>query len=96
MQLFAYMEPYVFRIVPVFGTVRGCVDVVSFHALLRFKIEYRYHLSVILWIHNLPVGTCIWRTAGRCCRNSVSDSSRVWKLTTATHLRMGLGPIFTY
>ena len=35
MQLFAYMEPYVFRIVPVFGTVRGCVDVVSFHALLQ-------------------------------------------------------------
>ena len=31
--------------------------------------------------------TCIWRTAGRCCRNSVSDRSRAWKLTSSTHTR---------
>jgi hypothetical protein len=44
---------------------RGCVDGVSFHGLLQSEAEFWHHLRVVLWIHNLPVGTCIWRTAGR-------------------------------
>ena len=35
MQLFAYIEPYVFRIVHVIWTAQGCVDMVSFHGQLR-------------------------------------------------------------
>jgi hypothetical protein len=61
------------RIVHVFWTARGCVDGVSFYGLLRSKTEFRQHLPVVLRIHNLPNGTCIWRTAGRCFRNSVSE-----------------------
>ena len=32
MQMFAYVQPYLFRIVHVFWTACGCVDGVSFHA----------------------------------------------------------------
>jgi hypothetical protein len=32
---------------------RGCVDGVSFHALLRSDIEFRQHLPVVLRIHVL-------------------------------------------
>jgi hypothetical protein len=32
---------------------RGCVDEVSFHALLLSKIEFRQHLLVVLQIHVL-------------------------------------------
>ena len=31
--MFAYVQPYLFRIVHVFWTACGCVDGVSFHAL---------------------------------------------------------------
>ena len=96
MQIFAYVWPYLFRIVHVFWTARGCVDGFSFHGLLWSGTEFRHHLPVVLRIHNLLARTCIWRTAGRCCRNSVSDRSRAWKLTPSTHPRVGLGPIFTY
>jgi hypothetical protein len=32
---------------------RGCVDGVSFHALLRSEIEFWQHLPAVLWIHVL-------------------------------------------
>ena len=48
MQLFAYMEPYVFRIVHVIWTAQGCVDMVSFHGQLRSVPEFRHHLPVVL------------------------------------------------
>jgi hypothetical protein len=35
MHIFAYPQMYLFQIVHVFWTARGCVDDVSFHALLR-------------------------------------------------------------
>ena len=95
MQNFAYVRPYLFRIVHVFWTTRGCIDGVSFHVLLAFETEYQHHFPVVLRIHNLSSGTCIWRTAAKCCRNSVPDWSRAWKSTQATHLRVGLGPILT-
>jgi hypothetical protein len=76
LQNFAYLWMYLFRIVHIFWTVCGCVDGVSFYGLLRSEIEFRQRLPVVLRIHNLHNGTCIWRTAGRCCQNSVSDWSR--------------------
>src|SRR6185312_8885959 len=96
MQLFAYMEPYVFRIVHVIWTAQGCVDMVSFHGQLRSVPEFWHHLRVVLRIHNLLDRMCIWRAAGRCCRNFVSATSGSWKPTISTHPRVGLGPIFTY
>ena len=48
MQIFAYLQMYQFRIVHVFWTARGCVDGVSFHALLRSEKECRRHLPVVL------------------------------------------------
>jgi hypothetical protein len=48
MQIFAYPQIYLFRIVHVFWTARGCVDGVSFHALLRSETEFRRHLHVVL------------------------------------------------
>jgi len=60
---------------------------VSFHVLLGSEMEFRHHLPVVLRIHTLPSRMCIKRTAGRCCRNSVSDQSRAWKLTSSTHPR---------
>ena len=60
---------------------------VSFNGPLRSEAEFRHHLPVVLGIHNLPFGMCIWRTAGRCCRNSVSDRSGSWKLTASMHPR---------
>jgi hypothetical protein len=36
---FAYLRLYLFRIVHVFWTARGCVVEVSFHAPLRFENE---------------------------------------------------------
>jgi len=85
MQIFAYLYPYLFRIVHIFWTAQGCVDMVSFHDQLRSAPEFRHHLPVILRIHNLLVRTCIWRAAGRCRQNSVSDRSRTWKLTILPH-----------
>ena len=96
MRTFAYLRPYLFRIVHAFWTARGCVVEVSFHAPLRFETVFRHHLSVVLRIHTLPCRTCIGRTAGRCCRNSISDRSGAWKLTSSTNPRVGLGPILTY
>ena len=93
---FAYLWPYLFQIVHVLWTAQGCVDGVSFYGPLRSESEFRHHLPVVLGIHNLPFGTCIWRTAGRCCRNSISDRSGSWKLILSTHGRVVLGPIFTY
>ena len=95
MQNFAYVRPYLFRIVHVFWTAQGCVDGVSFHGVLPFETEYRHHFPVVLRIHNLPSGTCIWRTAEKCYRNSIPNRSRAWKSTPDTHLRVGLGPILT-
>jgi hypothetical protein len=40
MQIFAYLWLYLFRIVHVFWTARGCVDGVSFYGLLRSEIEF--------------------------------------------------------
>jgi hypothetical protein len=39
---------YLFWIVQVFWTPRGCVDGVSFHALLQSETEFRCHLTVVL------------------------------------------------
>jgi hypothetical protein len=39
---------YLFQIVHIFWIARGCVDGVSFHALLRSETEFRRHLSVVL------------------------------------------------
>src|SRR5919201_4978521 len=66
---------------------------VSFHVPPPSESEFRQPLPVVLRMHTLPVGTCIGRTAGRCCRNSVSDGSGAWNLTSSTHPRVGLGPI---
>ena len=77
---------------PRFWTARGCVDGVSLYGPLRSEAEFRHHLPIVLRIHNLSFGTCIWW----CCRNSVSDRSGSYKLTSSTHGRVGLGPIFTY
>jgi hypothetical protein len=93
MRTFAYLRPYLFRIVHVFWTARGCVVEVSFHAPLYFEMVFRHHLSVVLWIHTLPCRTCIGRMTGRCYRNSISDRSGAWKLTSSTHPWVGLGPI---
>jgi hypothetical protein len=48
MQIFAYLQMYQFRIVHVFWTARGCIDGVSFHALLWSETEFRCHLPVVL------------------------------------------------
>jgi hypothetical protein len=48
MQIYAYPQMYLFRIVHVSWTARGCVDGVSFHALLRSVKKYRRHLHVVL------------------------------------------------
>ena len=67
---------------------RGCVDGVSFHALLLSETEFRQHLPAVLQIHVLAGRLCIRRTTGRCYRNSISDPSRAWKLTPSTHPRV--------
>ena len=85
-----------FELSTLLWTARECIDGVRFYGPLRFESEFRHHLPVVLGIHNLPFETCIWRTAGRCCPNSVSDRSGSWKLTASTHGRVGLGPILTY
>ena len=41
----------------------------------------------LLIIFSLSINYYIWRTAGRCCRNSVSARSRPWKLTSSMHPR---------
>ena len=64
---------------------RGCVDGVSFHALLLSETEFWQHLPAVLQMHVLAGRLCIPRTTGRCCWNSVSDLSRAWKLTPSTH-----------
>jgi hypothetical protein len=64
---------------------RGCVDEVSFHALLWSETKFRQHLPFALPIHVLERRVCIQRTTGRWCRNSISNPSRTWKLT---HLRI--------
>ena len=96
MQIFPYLKPYLFRIVHIFWTARESIGGVSFHGLLRSETEFWPHLPFVLRIHTLPSRMYIWRTAGRCCRNFVSDRSTAWKLTLSTDPRMGLGPILTY
>ena len=64
MQIFAYLYPYLFRIVHAIWTAQVCVDMVSFHDLLRSVPEFWHHLPVVLRIHNLLDRTCIWRAAG--------------------------------
>ena len=59
MKIFAYLWPYLFRIVHVIWTARGCVDGVSFHGPLPSETESWQHLPVVLRIHNLPFVTCI-------------------------------------
>ena len=85
-----------FELSTLLWTARGCVDGVRFYGPLQSESEFRHHLPVVLGIHNLPFGTCIWRTAGRCCRNYISNRSGSWKLTASTHGQVGLGPILTY
>ena len=65
----------------------GCVDMVGFHDPLLAETEFRQHLPATLQIHVLSRRLCIRRTTGRWCRNSGSDRSRPWKLTTFTHPR---------
>jgi hypothetical protein len=48
MQIFAYLQIYMFRIVHVFWTAHGCVDGVSFHALLQSETEFWRHFPVVL------------------------------------------------
>jgi hypothetical protein len=48
MQIFAYLQMYLFRIVHVFWTARDCVYGVSFHALLRSEAEFRRQLPIVL------------------------------------------------
>jgi len=97
-QITVYIRPYLFRIVHIFWTAHVCVNEVSLHVPLRSELEFRQHLPIVLRIHKLLCNcrTCIGRTTGRCCRNSVSDRSGAWKLTSSTHTRVGLGPILTY
>ena len=78
MHIFAYLRPYLFQIVHVIWTARGCVDEFSFYGPLRSETGFRHYLPIVLWIHTLPVRTCIGRIAGRCCRNYVWDRSRPW------------------
>ena len=40
MQIFLYLKSYLFRIVHVFWIAGGCIDGVSFYALLGFEIEF--------------------------------------------------------
>lgn len=94
--LYISTNVYMFRIVHIFWIARGYVDEISLHALLRFEIEFQHHLPVVLWIHSLLARMCFHRTTERCCRNSVLDQSRAWKLTPSTQLRVGLGPILTH
>jgi hypothetical protein len=54
MQIFAYPQMYLFRIVHVFWTACGCVDGVSFYALLRSEIEFRCHLPIVLQTVHSP------------------------------------------
>jgi hypothetical protein len=54
MQIFAYLQMYLFRIVHVFWTAHGCVDGVSFHALLRSETEFERRLHAILWTIHSP------------------------------------------
>jgi hypothetical protein len=56
---------YLFLIVHVFWIARGCVDGVSFHALLQFKIEFWRHLPVVL------------RTVHSPCQDVFSENSGV-------------------
>jgi hypothetical protein len=54
MHIFAYPQKYLFLIVHVFWTAHGCVDGVSFHALLQSETEFRCNLHVILWTVHYP------------------------------------------
>jgi hypothetical protein len=54
MQIFAYPQMYLFRIIHVFWTTHGCVDGVIFHALLRSETEFRCHLHVVLRTVHYP------------------------------------------
>ena len=58
---------------------------VGFHDPLLAETEFRQHLPAALQIHVLARRLCIRRTTGRICRNSGTDQSRPWKLTTSTH-----------
>jgi len=74
-QIFVYLRPYLFRIVHIFWTARGCVD--KLVSMVRSGPRWCFGITpVVLRIHTLPCRTCIGRTAGRCCRNSVSDRER--------------------
>ena len=92
----SFMLFHDFMIVHIFWTACGCVGGVSFHGLLRSEIEFWHHLPIVLQIHTVPSRMCIWRTAGRCCQNSISDRSRARKLTLHMHPCVGLWPILTY
>ena len=70
------------------NSIRWCIDRVSFHALLLSEAEFRQHLPAVLQIHVLEGRLCIRRTTGRCCRTSITDRSRAWKLTASTHPRV--------
>ena len=55
------------------------------HNSVNYK--FRQHLPAVLQIHVVEGRLCIRRTTGRCCRNSITDRSRAWKLTASTHPR---------
>ena len=43
MHIFAYLRPYLFQIVHVIWTARGCVDEFSFHGPLRSETGFRHY-----------------------------------------------------
>jgi hypothetical protein len=96
MQIFAYLQMYLFRIVHVFWTAHGCADGVSFHPLLQFETEFRCHVHVILRTVHSHCQDVYPENSREVLRNSVSDRSRAWKLTLSTQLWVGFGPILTY
>jgi hypothetical protein len=52
-------------------------------SMLYFGPRQSFDVTSLLFSgqYTLSARTCIRRTVGRCCRNSVSDRSRAWKLT---------------
>src|SRR6185312_9586131 len=79
MQFFLYIFNRIyFKLSTLLWTARGCVDGVRFYGPLRSESEFRHHLPIVLGIHNLPFGTCIWRTAG-----SIGPASTPYARSTA-------------
>jgi hypothetical protein len=95
MKIFAYLRPYLFRIVHVFWTACGCVD--GLISMAAFSLRRCFNITPCCSSDtHSPLQDVYRETAGRCCRNSILDRSGAWKLTSSTHPQVGLGPILTY